>query len=45
MRDRYAIEIERFTAIGLLEWHDTDRLRLTPRGALLANDVCSAFLA
>jgi oxygen-independent coproporphyrinogen-3 oxidase len=42
--DRYAAEINRFTAIGLLEWHTPDRLRLTERGALLANDVSAAFL-
>jgi oxygen-independent coproporphyrinogen III oxidase len=42
--DRYADEIDRFTAIGLLEWQTPDRLRLTARGALLANDVCAAFL-
>lgn len=42
--ERYRAEIDRFEAIGLLEWHTPDRLRLTPRGALLANDVCAAFL-
>jgi coproporphyrinogen III oxidase-like Fe-S oxidoreductase len=40
----YAAQIERFTSIGLLEWHTPDRLRLTERGTLLANDVCAAFL-
>ncbi|HYI14899.1 MAG TPA: radical SAM family heme chaperone HemW [Thermomicrobiales bacterium] len=44
LTDRYAGEIERFTSIGLLEWHTPDRLRLTERGALLANDVSAAFL-
>jgi oxygen-independent coproporphyrinogen-3 oxidase len=44
LMDRYRAEIERFTAVGLLEWHTPDRLRLTGRGALLANDVCAAFL-
>ncbi len=44
MTERYVAEIERFTAVGLLEWHAPDRLRLTQRGALLANDVCAAFL-
>lgn len=44
LRDRYAVEIERLTSIGLLEWHEPDRLRLTARGSLLANDVCAAFL-
>ncbi|RIK45394.1 MAG: coproporphyrinogen III oxidase [Chloroflexi bacterium] len=40
----YAAEIARFTALSLLEWHAGSRLRLTPRGALLANEVCAAFL-
>jgi oxygen-independent coproporphyrinogen-3 oxidase len=44
LTERYAAQIERFTSIGLLEWHRPDRLRLTERGALLANDVCAAFL-
>lgn len=44
LTDRYAAEIDRFTAVGLLEWHTPDRLRLTARGALLANDVSAAFL-
>lgn len=43
LRERFSSEIERFTSLGLLEWHD-DRLRLTPRGTLVANDVASAFL-
>jgi oxygen-independent coproporphyrinogen-3 oxidase len=44
LNDRYSAEIDRFTSIGLLEWHTPDRLRLTERGALLANDVSAAFL-
>ena len=46
LRDHFAGEIERFRSIGLLEWHGLgdERLRLTSRGALLANDVCAAFL-
>lgn len=40
----YAAEIARFTSLGLLEWSAGDRLRLTPRGALLANEVCAAFV-
>lgn len=44
LNDRYRAEIERFVDIGLLQWHTTDRLRLTERGSLLANDVCAAFL-
>ncbi|MEX1159173.1 MAG: coproporphyrinogen III oxidase family protein, partial [Thermomicrobiales bacterium] len=42
---RYAAEIERFITLGLLEWTTPDRLRLTPRGSMLANEVCAAFLA
>jgi oxygen-independent coproporphyrinogen-3 oxidase len=44
LRARYAAPIERFTALGLLEWHAGDRLRLTRAGVLLANEVCAAFL-
>jgi oxygen-independent coproporphyrinogen-3 oxidase len=43
LRDCYASQIARFSDLGLLEWQG-DRLRLTPRGALLANEVCAAFL-
>lgn len=47
LREHYPETIARFTEMGLLEWHGPqgDRLRLTNRGALLANDVCSAFLS
>jgi oxygen-independent coproporphyrinogen-3 oxidase len=43
LRVTYAAEIERFERLGLLRWCG-DRLLLTERGALLANDVCAAFL-
>jgi len=45
-RERFAAEIARFVAIGMLEWRGDgqERLRLTVAGALLANDVCAAFL-
>lgn len=39
----YADQIERFTAAGVIEWRG-DRLALTPRGSLLANDICAEFL-
>jgi oxygen-independent coproporphyrinogen-3 oxidase len=39
----YAAQIERFTAAGLIEWRG-ERLVLTPRGSLLANDICAEFL-
>jgi oxygen-independent coproporphyrinogen III oxidase len=47
LRERFATAINRHVEMGLLEWHgdDDERLRLTTRGALLANDVCAAFLA
>ncbi len=41
--DRYAGAVDRFAALGLVEWAG-DRLRLTPSGALVANEVCAAFL-
>jgi oxygen-independent coproporphyrinogen-3 oxidase len=46
LRAQYPGEIARFTDMGLLEWHGAarDRLRLTVRGTLLANEVCAAFL-
>jgi oxygen-independent coproporphyrinogen III oxidase len=46
LREHYATQIARFTNIGLLEWSGpgADRLRLTQRGGLLANEVCAAFL-
>ncbi len=40
---RWAEPIERFLADGLLE-RDGDRLRLSPRGVLLSNDVLQEFL-
>jgi len=42
---RYAPQIARLTALGLLEWADADRLRLTPRGRLLGNRVFVEFVA
>jgi oxygen-independent coproporphyrinogen III oxidase len=41
--DHYAEQIERFISIGMIEWCN-ERLRLTPAGMLLANDVCAEFL-
>ena len=43
LRDRFGQQIDELTGFGLLDW-DGSRLRLTPRGTLLANDVCSRFL-
>jgi oxygen-independent coproporphyrinogen-3 oxidase len=41
--DHYREPIARFLALGLLERH-ASRLRLTPRGVLLSNEVFEAFL-
>jgi len=41
--EHYADAIARYTEAGLLE-RAGDRLRLTPRGRFLANDVCGAFI-
>lgn len=40
---RFPDAVERFARLELIEWAD-DRLRLTGRGALVANEVCAAFL-
>jgi oxygen-independent coproporphyrinogen-3 oxidase len=40
---RYAAEIRRFEAEGLLE-QDGERLRLTHRGLLVGDTVCAEFL-
>jgi oxygen-independent coproporphyrinogen-3 oxidase len=44
LREVYDPVIERFVAMGLLEWATPDRLRLTGHGALVANSVCQEFL-
>ncbi len=41
--ERFGDQIAELKGFGLLDW-DGDRLRLTPRGTLLANDVCARFL-
>jgi oxygen-independent coproporphyrinogen-3 oxidase len=41
---RWSAPIERFTRAGLLE-RDGTRLRLTPRGVLLSNEVFEEFLS
>ena len=43
MTARYAAQITRFIEIGMLTWRG-ERLRLTEKGMLLANDVCGEFL-
>ena len=43
LRESFPQAIERFTAMGLLEWRE-GRLRLTVRGRLLGNQVFAAFL-
>lgn len=39
----FGTQIAELATLGLLDW-DGARLRLTPRGTLLANDVCARFL-
>jgi oxygen-independent coproporphyrinogen-3 oxidase len=41
--DRFGEQIAELSGFGLLDWDGT-RIRLTPRGTLLANDVCARFL-
>jgi oxygen-independent coproporphyrinogen-3 oxidase len=41
--DRFGEQIADLSGFGLVDWDGT-RLRLTPRGTLLANDVCARFL-
>ncbi len=43
LTDRFGPQIDELVGMGLLDW-DGQRLRLTARGTLLANDVCSRFL-
>lgn len=43
MTARYDSQITRFVEIGMLAWHG-ERLRLTDKGMLLANDICGEFL-
>ncbi len=42
-RGRFGQEIRRLASEGLLEFHE-DRVRLTPRGRLLSNEVFQAFI-
>jgi oxygen-independent coproporphyrinogen-3 oxidase len=41
--EHFGSQIDELSGFGLLDW-DGDRLRLTLRGTLLANDVCARFL-
>jgi oxygen-independent coproporphyrinogen-3 oxidase len=43
LHDHFGSQIDDLTGFALLDW-DGDRLRLTARGTLLANDVCARFL-
>jgi oxygen-independent coproporphyrinogen-3 oxidase len=43
VREEYAEDLSRFSEAGLIEF-DGDVLRLTPAGALLSNEVFSAFV-
>ena len=46
LREVYETEIEELISEGLLEWEpvESDRLRLTPRGRLLGNQVFVRFI-
>lgn len=46
LREVYETEIEELISEGLLEWEplEGDRLRLTPRGRLLGNQVFVRFI-
>jgi oxygen-independent coproporphyrinogen III oxidase len=43
LRERYGDMIDKLTRVGLIAW-DGEVARLTDRGLMLANDVCSEFL-
>lgn len=43
MASRFPEVLARFNGLGLIEWVG-ERVRLTSRGALVANEVCAAFL-
>jgi coproporphyrinogen III oxidase-like Fe-S oxidoreductase len=43
LRDQFGHEIRRLQQQGLLD-PGADRIRLTDRGAMLANSVCAEFL-
>jgi oxygen-independent coproporphyrinogen-3 oxidase len=46
LKNHFKTEIEKFTSLGLLEWggENNDRLRLTPKGYLLGNQVFVEFI-
>jgi oxygen-independent coproporphyrinogen-3 oxidase len=44
MSDEFSTEIAELTRLGLLEWADEDRLRLTVRGRLLGNQAFLRFV-
>lgn len=43
LHNHFGPQIDELVDVGMLDW-DGVRLRLTPRGTLLANDVCARFL-
>lgn len=43
VENQFGAQVSKLTATGLLE-ADGKRVRLTPRGALVANSVCAEFL-
>ena len=44
IRDTYTVQVRELETLGLLEWLSDHRLRLTPRGRLLGNEVFQRFL-
>ncbi len=44
LRDVFGREIEELVRLGLLEWAGESRVRLTPRGRLLGNQVFIRFV-
>jgi oxygen-independent coproporphyrinogen III oxidase len=44
MENKFGLQIDRLVDLGLVEWVDMDRLRLTKEGRLLGNQVFKEFI-
>jgi oxygen-independent coproporphyrinogen-3 oxidase len=44
LQEVFGLQIDRLIQKGLLEWHEEDMLRLTPKGRLLGNQVFIEFV-
>jgi oxygen-independent coproporphyrinogen III oxidase len=44
LEDRYGLQIKRLLDLGLVEWGDMERLRLSKKGRLLGNQVFTEFI-